>query len=106
MTWPRKTQEPWVEVSTLVFLPNQPTPARWAAALSSIGPSSTYQRALMCRPMTLGEAADVELEAFFHQLVVVVAPGVAGDAAFEVAGFAVGGEVVAEGDGDDAAGAG
>ena len=43
----------------------------------------------------LGETPDVELEAFLHHLVVVVAPGVAGHTAFEGSGGAAGGEVVA-----------
>ena len=43
--WPRNTHEPWPEVRTLVFLPNQPMPALSATARSCMGPVSTYTRA-------------------------------------------------------------
>ena len=52
--WPRNIHEPWLPVRMFgVSYRNQPNPALAAAARSSIGPSSTYQRAATVVPSCL-----------------------------------------------------
>src|SRR5205807_10504558 len=49
----RKTQEPQPFVRTLVFLPYQPNPARWATARSTMRPVSTNKRVSMSSLISL-----------------------------------------------------
>ena len=79
MTWARNTQEPCVGVRMLVFLPNQPTPERSAAARSFIGAVVHEVAGSDGATGQVGEFADEPAQPGLDDAVVVASPGVAGD---------------------------
>ena len=69
---PRSTHEPWLGVRMLVFLPNQPTPARSAAAV--VHWAVVDEDASLYRPArNVGQGFYKRPETLLHDVMVVVA---------------------------------